>query len=681
MSAKLKGKLRASSIELLSCASPMRRGLSLGLSIGMACGLASLGRGGVLEAAPPSRSAALRAEPKLSAAISLAEKDRPLGDLLPEIEKRLNVKLSAAAETADDKVTLYVKNQPAAEVLDGIAKQFDFQWRKTGDRYELWQDLQTRNREAAQRRSTAERQFAAIRVMMSRMAAASRLSDEELDAQMKRLGLPKPDATLDQIALRFAEGEALSNLSRGFGAGAAGELFRTMKPAEVQQLLSGKPLFLTTTGGEIGAQTGAAMVQSLAQDLGQRLKLQSELPSIGSSIEARLELSTSRPPAYPDAITQPRGFQFSCRINITGRGASTVSTQFKPMDPRMLEAIKPTETQDPQLLKTVDLKPPGPPANESLMRDWLGMVGGHWPSWPTVSDVAEALHREAGLDLVSDSYARYRVDPGRISGRRTVVSILDELRQQLMLSWKKDGNLIRLRALDYPSYRIEEVPERILRPVRAAVDRTGGLSLDGAANLAGAVSDPQAVSLSECWGWYLQRPHCPPPGGQSGFEVARPHLLLWAALSAPQRAALTTGGGLSARTMPPRLRSKFDTAFRSVRQADAGSPGPASITPPAIQAGGLRLSMRSDKQRAYRTTSEGGIMSSRHPEERSGLPAEIRKVPNAKVEASPPLEVQRLEFQYYLGGADKPARKSVVEIIRMPPWPAPSKTTAPEAGN
>src|SRR5438552_16370979 len=59
----------------------------------------------------PSRPAAggeLAEDARLGVTVSLAQKDRPLGELLPALGREIQVLLRASPEVADDKVTLFL---------------------------------------------------------------------------------------------------------------------------------------------------------------------------------------------------------------------------------------------------------------------------------------------------------------------------------------------------------------------------------------------------------------------------------------------------------------------------------------------------------------------------------------------------------------------------------------------
>src|SRR5713226_4884880 len=93
----------------------------------------------------------LARDPRLDVKVTLAEKDRPLGEILSGLRHQINVPLRANRDVAGDKATLFLDERPAAEVLALIARQFDFQWYRVREGYELEQSIAGKNREAALR--------------------------------------------------------------------------------------------------------------------------------------------------------------------------------------------------------------------------------------------------------------------------------------------------------------------------------------------------------------------------------------------------------------------------------------------------------------------------------------------------------------------------------------------------
>src|SRR5581483_6192325 len=124
--------------------------------------------------AAPGR-AVLAADARLASPISLAWKDRPLGDVLPNLGQRLNTVLAAGRTVADDKVTAFLDGRPAAEALAILADHLNMRWKKTPGGYELGQDPAQRQREADLRKLELSHQYARLQARMDRVAALAAL--------------------------------------------------------------------------------------------------------------------------------------------------------------------------------------------------------------------------------------------------------------------------------------------------------------------------------------------------------------------------------------------------------------------------------------------------------------------------------------------------------------------------
>src|SRR5207302_817309 len=139
---------------------------------------------------PEAIPALFRGDARLETKVSVAQKDRPLGEVLTDLGGKLGVRLVAGRETADDKATLFLDERPAAEVLALIARQFDFQWQRNQGGYELTQDLASKAREAKLREQDRAAQIGAIQARMdpiSRLAGQPRDRLEARQSELRRL--------------------------------------------------------------------------------------------------------------------------------------------------------------------------------------------------------------------------------------------------------------------------------------------------------------------------------------------------------------------------------------------------------------------------------------------------------------------------------------------------------------
>src|SRR5262245_49670604 len=94
---------------------PMLFAASAGLLLGGSPVGAQAGR-------QPAVAAVFRGDTRLDQKVSLTQKNVPLGEVLPPLGRTLHVPLTANVDAADDKVSLFLKERPAAEVLSLVAR-------------------------------------------------------------------------------------------------------------------------------------------------------------------------------------------------------------------------------------------------------------------------------------------------------------------------------------------------------------------------------------------------------------------------------------------------------------------------------------------------------------------------------------------------------------------------------
>src|SRR5438876_3557933 len=102
--------------------------------------------------APPVAGAAPGApkqekDPRLLHKVTLQQKGVALSDFCAELQAQTGVELSASRAVADEKVTVFVKDRPARDVMREVARLFNDFWSRSGSegkyRYMLDQDLKS----------------------------------------------------------------------------------------------------------------------------------------------------------------------------------------------------------------------------------------------------------------------------------------------------------------------------------------------------------------------------------------------------------------------------------------------------------------------------------------------------------------------------------------------------------
>lgn len=666
-----------------------------------------------------NRPAVLRGDARLDAAVTLAHKDRPMGEVLTALGKDLGIRLVAARETADDKVTLFVDGRSAAEVMALLARHFDFQWQRSHGGYELTQDLDSRAREAARRERERLGQVTEALTQMERLAQMANTPRAQLEAREGELARLSVDAarTPEERARLIAEQEAIRNLLRPGGIAAA-MVFRTLTPAQSAQLRGGAEIRLSSSDGTLPAplvdavkqaseqrerpgRDGEREVQRIVAGITTRIGGADAAPDdAGPPIqEANVSIQIGDAASGPRPVVRPGGPpKLQIGFTLTSVTGTQNMRQMRPVrwSPTLVRLTEPpapaaTLSKDPALQREVELPIPkplaaSPPAPAGVaggvaMR-FLGAPGALPPDMPTLADVSEAIHRATGMEVIADSFIRDRLNAANLAGRRPLAQILATISSALEYDWVKEGNLLRFRSRAYPQDRLAEVPERILRPWSERVARTGAASLDDLAELAAALNDHQCRGLQEYWGWYLAQPAIPAPPGLDGFANNRSHLRFWATLNPAQRRELLAGNVLPVGGMNGVQRQAFQAALLAPRESMV-SPVRMDRTPTAAElaAGGFSLRIGQMQQMVRRGTGPNGSQMATvtigpvnplGPGAGGGGRGDAPvTVPEGVVlePAGAPTTLDSYSFSYHVAGDPAPARTAMINLPRPTPKP------------
>jgi hypothetical protein len=669
--------------------------------------LASLAVSAFAADAKPSATfkvpAMLRADKRLEERISTALKDRPVGEALEDLEAQLEVKLGASRATADEKVTLFVKDRPAAQVLALIANHLGFNWRRSGAGYELDRDLASIRAEEALRQGELNSQAKAIQEHMRRLGQLANTPREALERRQQevrdqlRAGELKPE---DRARL-MAEQALIFDLLRPGGATAV-RLYGQLNLAQLRQLFSGTPVQLSSRNGTL-APAAAEMIHQAAR----------EMRTSGRVTALSIETGGIRSPALaappgggaPDDDAPPNAaevnFQFQMGgdnpFRLTAGAMRRVSFMVRMSSireqnerggrsDRVLPVIwTPTVMapaggvasravlEDPDLQGALTLKVDGQTAApEAPVLRAIGFRAAD-PNALSLGDALAKLQETTGLEIVCDSYIRARIEPRYLAQLKTPAQLLEHVIGTLDYDVVKDGKVLLLRSRRWYFDRPAEVPAGVLKPWASRVRKVGAPRLDDLAQLAAALSDLQAQGMTEYWSIYLKgTPSIPPPQGPGGFYGSRHHLRFWAGLTVAQRSALMVGGTLPVARMNRIQANAFATAM--LRTSDRPWTEQSTEAPPppaAISAGAFSLAQQQMRQQAYGSTDGEGrqarIMTIAPLNAPGGEPPRLPDGSNFQpVGASQTLN--NFTFRYYLGGSEEPYRRADIHV----PHPTPA---------
>jgi hypothetical protein len=643
--------------------------------------------------APDRTPAIFRDDARLAAKVTLAWKDRPLGEALAELSRQLRVPLRAGNFTLDDKVTLFVDEKPAAEALGLIERHFDFHWVHAGSNgYELTQTSDSLRREMALRDKAVAARLAAIRARMDAIARLAGTPRDRLQAREREIAarLAAPGLDAGERASLTEERGAIADLQRP-GATAALAVYQSLNAAQWRELAASGSLRLATADGTLPPPLAAAIHQA-AEEMrksGRVMRVASatdgaaspddNLPVSGADALVslqRLQVMRLGPsPAQVPPPVQPLQLQFVLTSH-RGDGMRQMSSPaiWAPTVDTVREtpAAQAADPNDPDLKREIELRftlaPSQAPGGAAMIR-----IGGSWPAAPTLGDLAEQMHQAADLEMLTDSFVRDRLNAASFNGRHTVAQLLDEVAKELDYAWEKEGRLIRFRNRTFYDDRPAECPERVLAPWRERVARAGAPNLDDMGDLAAALNDPQCRSMQTYWGWYLKSDHIPAPAGPGGFYGIRQHFRFWAKLAPAQKALLRTGAILPVAQMNGLQRQAFVVALTAPNDAGMiGGPPPLAAAPTAadVAAGGFSLTVREMRQQAFTSAGPNGeqrlaVLIGGGEGEAGSIRAAPPGAPGEELQpAGAPTLLDGATFAYHLAGQETPARTVMIMLPR-----------------
>jgi hypothetical protein len=614
--------------------------------------------------------AVLRSDPRLERKVDFAIRDRPLGEALAEIGRRAQTPVLAGAAVRDDRVTLFLRDRPVSEVMAVIAAHFGFRWVRTRGGYEL-QDAGAAQREQAQREADDSAEWEEIRAWTRRVAQLSERPPPELQVRAAEVETALKGAGLAHEERTRLEAEATAiraALHRHAPAGIA--VIGALTSAQVRQLRADRTLLLSAERGTLPRRV-ADLVRA-SDDPADRHP--NDPKELAVWADAHVALLESERFTYEGA---PRPGDRRSRLHVNliawreadGERRWTSGAWSPDLPPRKPPPVA-TAMDDPALLRTIELRLPDRPprAASDNAYEWQRRS---WPPWPTLGEVAEALHEATGLDVVADSFARSRVNPAWVSGKQPAAALLDRLATELHYTWRREYGVVRLRSRYAHWDRPMEVPERIVRPWVERAARPGAFPLDHDAELAAALTDLQTLGMSIHWGWYLDDTWIAPPAGGYWFYGKRRHLRFWAALDRPRRDAALAGVVVPVAGMSDAQRRAFIAALTEPPVSPWGPGAEFSVKHPTvtaaeIAAGGFSVSSAEWRSQVFLGTAPGRPdtrIAAMHPSYRppnlSNLPPEYQWTA-----VGSPSRLDIHTFGYHLAASEKPARTSDVETQR-----------------
>ncbi len=641
---------------------------------------------------------AYKTDARLNAPITLNLRDASFADVTKAISDGTKVDIGAGPAVADDKASLFVKERPARDVMADIARHFGCRWRAAAKGYVLEITSDQSTLEAALRSKLRERALAALDARMRAIQQLQGYGDDQIDARLKEVGSALANSELgkrERSAL--AEEQQVLRDFRQPGGRVGAAIFSGLTVLQRNELISGREVHIGELPANLAAEVHKAVsgqgsnkfatFSMSATTNGEKPELPTitnpdNLPPVGAGASLRIlsgdDIGIGRG-AQPNASLQLRISLSSIRGSEAQR--QTIGTQWSTsVRPSGMEPVQRIEeTNDPALNQQVEIR------LATSGGDAGAVPGLSRAVQPSLGALAEQLHAQAGLDIVSDSFIRARVTPNLVTGKRSVLAVLNAVCDDLDYAWEKNGSTIRLRSNRFYDDRPAEAPDRCLKTLRNRAAAKEQATLDDFAALASSLKDPQIKSLDTYWDTYFAGQTVPRLGGMGRLFANRWDLRFWSTLTPLQRQPLLAGDILpvsrmtrgQAEAFVAALTANDDPIGAAMRQKQ---PEP---TRQDVATGGFSLKAGVAHQFTAGTPSMEGvggssnavaIMSIHTSDSRGGagkapeLPSNIKPRivgPDGNEMSLDQMQKQTLNsymFSYYLAGSDKPAKTSPIMI-------------------
>ncbi len=602
-------------------------------------------------------------EPRFQRQVDLSARDEALEDLLPRLGKELGVSLKTTRDTRDLKVTVFYRRAAAAAILTTLARHLDLDWNQRGGAYELIQSLKAKQREAdARDTEAAEAWEYAIGVLRQAPAFAALPDDVKQREAQEIRALSQPSANLppDQRLLVRRRMLRLIDLSNPRTL-IVSRVIQRLSAAQLQSLRNGAALMLNSTDGLVPADVAEALKEHFDRSRGQGggLGATPSPPPISGyeySIElefGRLEISFLPLSAGGSAHYPPRlQVRILQQVFREGKQSERRNMNWQPTEPgeAPMDAAPEPPAPNGELQQAIEFPPSVPTA--PAVRENTRFV--------PLSTVLSALRPQIRQQILASSFVRLRLKESEPARHRTLGALLRHLKT-LGVVWELNDSTLTLSTASWAVDRAEEVPNRLLRPLRELRDLSPLVVLDHYASMTRELDAERLKGLQLFWRAYFEGTSADLPAFGAGIYDQRLDIRLWSALTMGQRRALLAGDEIDERRMTPVVRQLWLSAVASPGRFQGRSPaGPKPFSPVS---GGMRLrATLTPGALRYVARASGGASY--------GIIDQVNRVeePNPRspgdVEILVPLVRFRLEYR--TPEVDGPVRRAEIHLPRAP---------------
>lgn len=464
-----------------------------------------------------TRTAALDDRPNLDKPVSLRVRAATIRDVLEKIETDTKVKLRAERDVANDKVTIYVKDKPARDVLRALAHCFNLCWSVTDSgELRLFMD---RDSTAAWRQREYEDYVAIL---------------GQFEQQLK------PTAELVRSGQRYEVSE--QELQAAPTNDEKTRLYQRAMATEVSYI-------------------GAVVLQYVALNEAQRKDLfeGKDVTISGSSIsdEARQK--------YPNVTSIRFWIERSLAgyllwYRVTPGNMSSMLTMALFDDNRYDAAIRTASEKllaDPALSREVPKEKPGgevqmsDPARGEYTVPRPGEGSAATPT--TMSDALLQIAEASDIPVVAQYISEYAPPTATATSSGKIAERLGELSLQHKFAIERDGDFLLAKSMLWHRLRSREVPEDLIRRWQRAITGLPAPTFDIAVEMGNLTWEQIRGLINNSPYWF---------GTEIPQIASCEHALkLYASLNPAQKNALAQGMEVSAASLNPQQRHMFMKAF------------------------------------------------------------------------------------------------------------------------
>lgn len=476
-----------------------------------------------------------RDDPRLKAPVSLDRNIVSTQEALSDLSQQTKVELLCAQGIADHKLTAFIKDKPAVEVMDRLAELTLGEWRSEAGRYRLFipNKAQAEEKEAvdAERAATRANAEAQVRDWM-------RLAKVSLEEHKDRLGVVKDEvarfkgatdpASKKKYDALVREQALLDTIVREPFKYYAGQLFNQLSRGDWEQFWNGRPLLGATSGAKGFRQLPPQAIDpeyTVGDANGYLLASYDDQTGVVNLSHSSFRASKGQRGMFSNS----RGSTQRSSDGYTGFDRTALSKSLE-------EWRTPFENPAAKDLLSKPVKPGAAPESP-----YFGKMF-------TTADHLEWLARQSGVQVLADAFRTRYPTAGFAKGDAVGAWLKSMLGEQAGFV-RLEGDWVLYKPYRYWTLRTTEISERVLQTIeRTAAQRP--LEIQDFASFVAQLTPGQIESFDPAPKFAVRFvPHAISEAGSA--------LSFWAQLPAASQQSLLRGKTLSVGEMSAQLRDAY----------------------------------------------------------------------------------------------------------------------------